>query len=618
MLWLALAGAWFGTVAMAQPRPVQDPPIRYKQFHVEHEIRPDLSAVQTRSWSVSVHHAQAVEWAKKADVTYSTSIEKVQVLHAYTLKADGRRLDAPKENFQAQVNQGRNGAAPLFSDQSTLSVVFPDVAVGDTVAMSVRIEQAEPTFPGHVDIGYTFMRETPYDDVRVSVRHPATLKLRHAARQMKEETETLPDGTRRLSFSWSNPTAQRDPRRDYSVWVPDEQVGVSLSTYESHRAIAEAYGRRALPKAVPDERVRKLAAEIVGSQTEPRAKARALFDWVSTQITYGGNCVGVGTVVPRDLGQVLDNRMGDCKDHATLLQALLAAQGIESDQVLINSGREVQLPALPLVSSVNHVMNYLPAWGLYVDATAKGVPFGVVPIGSRGKPVLHVGQWREGARTPVPVPAREQRTASQWKLHPDGSLSGTVTVVYQGDAAIDMRAWVRNQPAESRPDMVREMLRSMGLTGRGRVDFEDATALATSYRMTLHLERVERFFRWPGQGTLNLFPFVGGTTVGQFAQQDDGEPVRYATACTSGVAEETYTVALPKGMKITSMPPAAQVRNSVQRFESRHQLKGGVLTVRRRVEDMTPGAVCPPAIGDEYRVFGGQVLENLKLPVMYR
>ena len=82
-------------------------------------------------------------------------------------------------------------------------------------------------------------------------------------------------------------------------------------------------------------------------KARPRERARLLYEWVSRNITYGGNCIGVGAVVPRDLDVVLDNRMGDCKDHATLLQSLWSAAGLRSEQVLVNAGEQYDLARRP-------------------------------------------------------------------------------------------------------------------------------------------------------------------------------------------------------------------------------------------------------------------------------
>jgi transglutaminase-like putative cysteine protease len=617
---------WFGMVFLmgmlslghAQERVVEDPPVRFGQFHVAYVVNDDLTSSETRLWSMKVLNDVALERSKTATISHSTSVQKVEVLQAYTQKADGRRVQVPKDNFQIQTSQGRDSGSPAFSDFSTVTVVFPDLAVGDTILLSYRITQSEPIFPGHFDAAHTFGKDTAVEDVRLSVEFPAALKVWYASRSMQQSEESLSGGRKRVLWQWSNPQAVSSGRRDFSVVNSQDLVGASFSTFENYQAIAAAYGERALPKAQVTDRVRALATEIVGSRTQPIEQARALYDWVSTKITYGGNCVGVGTVVPREVDKVLDNRMGDCKDHATLLQALLSARGIKSEQVLINAGNEFQLPVIPQVGAVNHVLNYLPDFKLYVDATAKHIPFGVLPVQLRGKPVLHVGSPREGAVTPVSVPARRQTTHSRLKLAADGSLSGAVKVQLHGDAAIDVRAWARQMSAENKTDTVREMLRGMGLNGQGRLEMPDASALTDEFELTLHVDRIDRFVSLPGPGAFHVYPLVGGTTVGRMVTPDDGEPVRHDTFCTSGIATEIYAIELPKGMKIAGLPPSKKLASKVQSYEASYTQKGQTLHIRRQLDDHTPVTVCPPSIGNEYKKLGGQVGDNLKAQVLYR
>lgn len=611
-----LLGLW--SLAHAGDRVMEDPPVRFDRFHVAYVVNDDLTSTETRSWTMKILRAQALENAKTESISYSSSVQKVEVLQAYTLKADGRQVPVPKDNFQIQTNQGRETGAPFFSDYSEVTVVFPELAVGDSTALSYRVVQSEPIFPGHFVAAHSFRNDIAVNDVRISVEYPASLKVRYAGRSMQQSEETLPDGRKRVLWQWNHPQALISDRSNYSVANTDDQVGAAFSTFDNYQAIAAAYGERALPKAQVTDRVRALASEIVGQRSQPIDQARALYDWVSSKITYGGNCVGVGAVVPRDLDQVLDNRMGDCKDHATLLQALLSARGIRSEQVLVNAASEFRLPAIPQVGAVNHVLNYLPDFNLYVDATAKQQPMGVLSAQLRGKTALHVGTWREGAVIPAPVPARRQTTDSHLKLAADGSLSGTVKVQFKGDEAIGVRAWVRQLSAASRTDAVREMLRGQGFNGSGRLDLPDASALTDEYELTVHLDRVDHFVNMPGPGAFYVRPLVGGTTVIRMVDADDGEPERYDTPCTSGVATEIYAIELPKGMKITGLPPSVKISSSVQRYEASYTQRGRTLHVRRELNDHTPVAVCPPSISNEYKSLGGKVLNNLRAQVLYR
>ena len=49
-------------------------------------------------------------------------------------------------------------------------------------------------------------------------------------------------------------------------------------------------------------------------------------------------------MIANDPATIVKNKFGDCKDHAILMAALLAAKGIASEQVLINLGDVYTLP----------------------------------------------------------------------------------------------------------------------------------------------------------------------------------------------------------------------------------------------------------------------------------
>lgn len=616
----AAVAAWVivASAAAQASGDAQEMPVRYGSVDVQYVVHDDMTSTETRRWSLTVLKPQALEWAKQARVTHSTSVQKVDVLEAYTRKADGRRIDVPKENYQVNINQGRENGGPIFSDFSTVSVVFPDLAAGDTIVFGYRISQREPIFPGHFDTGEVFDRYTRFDAVTAGVEYPTSLAVHFEGRGMQQTVSTPAPGRKAVQWRWSNVNPARNTRRDYSVFDPDQEVGFDFSTFSDHAAIAAAYGKRADPKAAVTERVRALAAEIVGSRSSPREQAQALYEWVATKITYGGNCVGVGTVVPRDLDVVLDNRMGDCKDHATLLQALLAARGIPSHQALVNAGSVHTLPRIARVSAVNHVINHLPTLGLYVDSTAGNTPFSHLPVGLRGKPVLVAGAGGAGARLPVPANANDQKTVSVLKIAADGSLSGTVEAYLKGDVAIGMREWARQLPPESRPDMARQMLRSMGLSGSGSLEMDDPTELRDSYHMKLTLARVEKFVKTPGSGAFHIAPLIGGATIGRIISPGSDEPAAHPSSCTNGSSTELYTIELPKGMRVTALPEAARFSSSVQRYEASYSRKGSVIQVRRFVEDRTPTAVCQEALLDEFGRFGSKVHDNLKAQVLYR
>jgi transglutaminase-like putative cysteine protease len=591
---------------------------RYPHYHATFVIHPDGTAVELREWSITVLKEPALEWAKRASVTYSTSAQKAEVVAAYTRKADGRRIEVPKDNYQLQVNRGSGKDSPVFSDYSTMTVVFPDVAVGDTVVFSSRVVQTEPLFPGHFSLAETLPSQTAFDDVRVRIDYPATMRLQLEARGMTEKARSDTGGRRVVEWRYANPSPARSERRNFTVFDFDKEPGFSVSTFKTYAEIASAYGSRAVPKAAVTDRIRKLAAEIVKDKSTVKEQAHAIYEWVATNITYAGNCIGIGAVVPRELNFVLDNKMGDCKDHATLLQALLAARGIQSNQALVNAGAVYRLPKIPVASSVNHVITYIPALDLYLDSTSDSTPFGMLPFQVQDKPVLLVGVSREGAKTPVdPVGSNQERTVIRLNIASDGSVSGTSEVFQKGQRAAQMRAMARTMTKEVEQDLVKNMLRSQGMIGSGKFEKDDPKALSASYGYKMSLS-VEKFAKIPGPGAFSIYPPVSGGSIAG-AVLSSMEPEKATDiACSNVTAIEEYTIDFPAGVKVLSVPDNVKISNAFLSYEASYQLEGSVVTAKRMLDDRTKGNVCAPEMMLEYKRFAEKVMDDLKAQILYK
>jgi transglutaminase-like putative cysteine protease len=607
-----------GTSLAAAGEPL-DLATRFGRYYINIDVHEDGTAVESAEWSMTVLKESALDQAKHASVGYSTSAQKAEVVAAYTLKADGHRIDVPKDNYQMSVNRGKGQDSPVYSDRTTLTVVFPDVAVGDSVVFSYQLTQTEPMFPKHYSTTQFFTQQIAYDDVQVRIDYPASLWVQYQARGMTEAESATKNDRRIVEWRYANPKPVKSERQDYSVFDPDKEVGYAFSTFRNYAEVAQAYGERAQPKAVPTERIRQLAGEIVGSRNSPKEQAHALYEWVATHITYAGNCIGVGAVVPRDLSFVLDNKMGDCKDHATLLQALLAAQDISSTQALVNAGSTYRLPTIPVVSMVNHVINYLPDWDLYVDSTSDATPFGMLPFGDQGKPVLHVQAYRDGTRTPVPaIGSNREHTRTMIKIAADGSMSGSVEVVQHGESAARARAWARQMSKDVEDDLIKNMFRSQGAIGSGRLEKDDPAGLLDTYRYKVSLNG-EKYLRLPGSGAFYIYPPLGiGSSLVTGLDASHQTEKETDVQCRSTHLTEEYVIELPKKLKVLSIPADIKVANDFASYTGTYKLNNNVLTAKRVFDDRTRGNVCSPQVMDEFKKVAERTLDNVKEQVLYK
>lgn len=591
---------------------------RMPHYHTTIVAQEDYSFTYKNDWSTKVIDERALEDNKRTSVSYSTSIEDIDIHHAYTLKADGRRIDAPENNYQYRKNTGSGGNVPAFSDRSRVTVIFPELEVGDTVYFAYTIHNKEPMFPGYFTANSLYSKDYAYDDVVVVLDVPRSFPGKYQVRDMQETIKKHGD---RVKYTWkfSNPEPQKSERTNFSVWKREDFPGYEYSTFKSYQAIAEAYGKRAKPKAAVTPKIEQLAASIVGDETDKRERARLLYNWVATQISYAGNCIGVGAVVPRDLDFVIDNRMGDCKDHATLLEALLTSQGIKSTQALINSGAVFYLPKVPMVSSVNHVINYLPEFDLYVDATSSKMPFGLLSMSIADKPVLHVDKFKKGLRTPADKPQNNVQTmTSKITIADNGSASISLEIDIKGRAAAYSRASFREIKTQDLEKIVDNVIRGMGHIGSGTFENADPSALVDEFSYKLDLE-LERYINRPGAGAFGISPYAFSQLgVYQFVDSANAEPVTSEIQCSNGLSTERYEITLPPTMKLLAKPQGMKIHEKDLYYRSEYTWKDNVLTVVRELRDETPGNRCKPDYVNAQMEVARKIMDDLRQQVVYQ
>jgi len=192
---------------------------------------------------------------------------------------------------------------------------------------------------------------------------------------------------------------------------------------------------------------------------------------VKKNIRYVLVFLGASGISPNPAPTVLRNKYGNCKDHVALMMALLRAKGIASEQVLISMGNMYRLPARPVLL-FNHVMLYLPEFGLYTDPTASSSAFGVLPIGSYDKPVLHISET--GGRLARTPPMKFEDHTTTWKtamtVGTDGQIRGQTRQISTGVFPSGARQIAIRIETEGRERYVETLLRALGRPGTGTFD----------------------------------------------------------------------------------------------------------------------------------------------------
>ena len=607
------------SLAHAQGEPL-DLWTRTVRYVDEYRVNPDGTFEEIVTSEVKMLKSEGAERASQTAVGYNRSTQQARVVAAYTRKADGRRIDAPAANILLDVGAAARRDGAEANDYTQMAIAFPEVEVGDTTVLEYRLANSEALFPGHFSIASTVSRNVAFDALVFRVDLPSAMWAQAEAVGMTATADFEKNGRRVREWTYRNPQPLRSRRIQGAIYDPRREPAFYFSTLRNYGEIAGLYGGLARPKAAVTPRLQKLADEIAAGKRDRREQARALYDWTARNIEYAGNCIGLGAVVPRDIDYILDNRIGDCKDHATLLQALLTARGIKATQALVNADNGYRLPAVPVVSMVNHVINYLPEFDLFADSTSSETPFGMLPFADQDKPALLMDGYREGLKTPAAAPGtNEQVMKSRVAVSGDGTMSGAVEVSLRGTYAAITRAQIRNLSEEAQGDFVRKMFRSGGHLGSGTLKAEDAGERLPAYRYASDFE-VLGLLPLPAAGAFTVYPLlVNPAPVSTFVTDNGPEPDPASErTCGSGRSSEEYVFTLPTSVVVLSLPPNVKFTEGAVSYTAVYALKDNVLTVTRTLDDRTAGNVCSPAVLAAKHALAAKVMADLQGQVVYK
>ncbi len=328
---------------------------------------------------------------------WNASSGTVEVLEAETIKRDGRRIPAPPE-LMIEGNSSEQGN--LFQDQRYRIVSFVELDPGDRVRLKVRHHRTVPFFPGHF-FDHREIPAVPVRELRIVYDVPESMPLRDDA--VGFTLLRVERGAGRIRYEWGYSGERRPVAELHAVAASDYADRLFVSTLPDYRALAYAFLQGAYPQGDPTPEIRALAQRITLGATGTRERVARIYDWVRLNIAYGGTYLGRASVVPNPAQRTLDDRQGDCKDHALLFEALLASVGVDSSPVMVNAGNAYRIPSVPTVGVLNHVMTWIPALQTFADSSARSIEFGDLPTVVSDKPVL-ITKTGELSRTPPQRP----------------------------------------------------------------------------------------------------------------------------------------------------------------------------------------------------------------------
>jgi len=344
--------------------------------------------------------------------------------------------------------------------------------------------------------------------------------------------------------------------------------------------------------------------EVTASSPDFESKVRSIALWMQHQIRYVSIQIGIGGLQPHAAGDIYRNRYGDCKDKVTLMSTMLKEVGIDSSYVIVNlDDRDAVTPAVASHSYFNHAILAVklphdefaeaPAaftdksgqrWLLF-DPTAEHLPVGYIEGSMQGSYGLLVKDKGELVRIPLTKPEKNYYNfVGKLKLATDGSLSGDMTMVMAGDAAMHHRALIGNRSAgdlhKSLEHYLNEQFAGATLSD---IKVENLDEFDKELRVTMKL-KATGYAKNAGP-LLLVRPRVLGHLWGSL----DSKPRLYPYEFDYTEAHnDDFEIELPPGFAADELPRPVNTDVGFARYTAKSEVTGNILRYKRTLQITDP------------------------------
>lgn len=609
--------SFLALVALASPASAErpyTPEVTVERYVNTHDVRTDGSDRETREFVLRIETPQGISDEGAQRISYRGSIDEVESIEASTIKPDGTEIRVPESAIRTQ-DEDSDGGATEFSDTKYKVIVYPAVEVGGRVRYKVTINHRTTPFPKFFTDVYVFPAQWKWEYWEAVINVPASLPLYVEQRGIDGGLESTQDGVNHYRFHYRGPAAKAP--ESGSVWVGDYAPIMYVSTYPDMIAVGKAYADAAAPMAKITNPIQSLANEVTRGRTDDVAKVKALDHWVTKNIRYVGVFLGHGGFIPHPADQVLANRYGDCKDHAILMQALLAAVGIQSSTALVSSGNAYTISNIGSFAPTNHAITYVPSLDLYVDSTDQFSHYGTLSFGVMDKPTVLTALGRLGRTPRMLASDNVNRAEISMVIKRDGTIEGKTSISVSGVFESDARSDRFYAQSTAEEQVVKGLLARFNETGTGSLDYPDPTVLDQSFwvKSSFRLDPVSNF---PGPGALMIPVGLSPGGIANFGVHKPVEKRQWNYACISRTLEDRYRIDFPTNTTLGQLPKGVNYHDGGIQYHSSYELSGHFVVVHREIAIQHPHDVCTPQDNEAWKAFHPVLQRDLRSQVFYR
>ncbi|HKI11791.1 MAG TPA: DUF3857 domain-containing protein [Candidatus Acidoferrum sp.] len=538
-------------------------------------------------------------------IAYSSAEAKVLNMHGWCIPAQGKDFEV-KDKDAVETSAPGVASGELVSDLRARILKIPEPEPGNIVGY--EIEQEE--YPYVLQDLWMFQSSVPVREAHYTLQLPPGWEY-EAVWVNATEAKPNSDGNGQWQWVVNDIKGIRD-EEEMPPWkgVAGQMIVSVIPPNGSRKGFVSwadvgkwtftlAQGRR---DASPE--IRQKVTELTAGKATTLAKMQALANFVQRDIRYVAIELGIGGWQPHPAKDIYSHHYGDCKDKATLLSTMLKEAGMDSYYVAVNTFRGAVRADTPPQQYFNHMILGLRLPDDVQDASLESVyvhpKLGrilifdptdeMTPLGSLRGPLqgnyglLVTPDGGDLIELPLLTPSSSgNRRIAKLQLSPEGTLSGDVTEIRQGDNAAYQRYTLRTATKDA--DRIKPI---EALLSRSLGTFQ--ITKATVGNLDIHDQPFEYIYSFSAgnyaksAGNLLLVrPRVMGNWSSDILEKKD--PRKYPVEFEGPLKNvDSIEIKLPAGYEVDELPPAADAEYSFANYHSRCVAKDGALQYTRTLE----------------------------------
>ncbi len=529
---------------------------------------------------------------KEYSINYNRYNEVLIVEKAVTIKRDGTEV-------KADVNNG--------------DVVFKSLEPNDCLYLKWKVKNYySGMLAKHFWDTHYFNGFFPICISRYSLMVPKDVQFTHQT-QLTQDAPTVRRIDEGVLYEWQ---LRDEPAVRYEQGMPvfqDVAKMLQVSSLPSWGYIASWYSDVARTKTRATFEIKDQVASLFDKKPgmSDEDKVKVIYDFITENIHYSSVSFRQSAYIPQRARDVLVQRMGDCKDMATLCIAMLNEAGIKAHYVLVNTWDEGYNRNVPPGIAFNHciVGVELKRGVMHIDLTATNFPIGSIPPVVNGAFALAI---EDSTRMPMYLGGEHflsnnlVRTSTA-SLNDDNSMTYVCSTRRTGAAGANVRSRYRNK---SKAECIKSLTETLS-NDYPNIQVKDITVKDID-RLDSVIEdnqeyRVPQFVAETGGFKLVRMPWTDKLSPAE-ALSYESRKYPYVLGTGEDTVMQSLRLKFPAGYTLQEVPKTRILSNGVGTYSVEYKRSAGELLGTRMLvykkSDVNPDEY------PEYKKFYNEALKE--------